>query len=195
MIAERSAEQQQRRKRQQISVDDPLHFLGAGAVAGADRGQRDAEHRAFDERQARGEDAGDQSPARVGARLSPALELRGLNRPVRAIAASTMLRHTSASPAAAIASSGSRNVCSTASAWFTCSRQARSIFSAGGWIASFRIAAERGAGEDPGDTFDGGLFGNGHDLLLAVLPRSTRLRPFGFKQALQNAPCGQNQPQ
>src|SRR5438270_694956 len=40
-----------------------------------------------------------------------------------------MLRHVSASPTAAWASSGSRIVWSTASAWFTCSRQARSTFS------------------------------------------------------------------
>src|SRR4051812_39453570 len=41
-----------------------------------------------------------------------------------------MLRHISTSPTEAIASSGSRMVWSTASAWLTCSRQARSTFSA-----------------------------------------------------------------
>ena len=49
MIAERAAEQEQRRQRQEVGVDDPLHLGGAGAVAGADRGQRDVEDRAVDE--------------------------------------------------------------------------------------------------------------------------------------------------
>ena len=65
MVAERAAEQEQRRQRQEIGVDHPLHVGRAGAVAGADRGQRDVEHAALDERQARGEDAGGERPARV----------------------------------------------------------------------------------------------------------------------------------
>src|SRR4051812_30164225 len=110
MIAERSAEQQQRRQGQQVRIDDPLHLLGAGAVAGADRRQRDTQDRAFDKRQAGGEDAGDESPARVAARLFPAPGVAGAQSTGSAIAASTILRHISASPAEAIASSGSRSV-------------------------------------------------------------------------------------
>ena len=125
MVAERSAEQQQRGQRQEIGVDDPLHLLRPGAVALADRGQGDAEDRAFDEGQARREDAGDERPALVAVRnLDRAVSVARAQSTRSAIAASTMLRHTSGSPAAAMSSSGSRIVCSTASAWFTCSRHA-----------------------------------------------------------------------
>jgi hypothetical protein len=62
MIAERSAEQQQCRQRQQIGIDHPLHFGRARAVALPDRGQGNVEHRPFDEGEARGEDASDKRP-------------------------------------------------------------------------------------------------------------------------------------
>src|SRR5689334_12855139 len=124
MVAERAPEQKQSGQRQEVGIDHPLHFGSANAVACADRRQRDVEYRAVDEREARREDAGDQGPARVTA---PGFGPPGVARAQStccAMAASTMLRHVSASPTAAIASSGSRIVCRTASAWFTCSRQA-----------------------------------------------------------------------
>src|SRR5690349_990162 len=106
MIAERTAEEKQRRQGQQEGIHDPLHVLSAGAVAGADGGQRHVEDRAVDERQARGEDAGDQRPARVRLGLIPPVAVAWAQSTFCAMAASTMLRHIAASPTAAIASSG-----------------------------------------------------------------------------------------
>src|SRR5258708_23522732 len=128
MVAKCSAEKQQRGERQQISVDHPLHLLGAGAVARADCWQRDVEDRAIDERQARREDAGDKRPARFGPH-APAASVARVQSSRWEIAASTMLRHVFVSPTAAIASSGSRAVCITASAWLTCLRPTRSTLS------------------------------------------------------------------
>src|SRR6185369_12678883 len=117
MIAERSAEQKQGRQGQQVGIDHPLHLLRAGAVAGADGGQGDAEYRSFHEGQARREDAGDQRPMRIRVSgSSPPAAVAWAQSTCCAIAASTMLRHMPTSPTAAIASSGSRIVCSTASA-------------------------------------------------------------------------------
>src|SRR5690242_3461627 len=129
MVAEGSAEQQQRGQREQIGVDHPLHLLRAGAVALAYGWQRDAEDGALDEGQAGGEDAGDEGPARIGPRPAPPARVARAQSTRSAIAAWTMLRHMPTSPTAACASSGSRIVWSTASAWLTCSRQARSTFS------------------------------------------------------------------
>ena len=98
-------------KWKQIGVDDPLDLLGAGTVAGADRRQRDVEHGAVDEGQARGEDAASECPARVRAAGSgPFVAVAWAQSTCCAIAASTMALHVSGFPAAAMASSGSRAV-------------------------------------------------------------------------------------
>jgi hypothetical protein len=78
-IARRAADQQQGRERQQEGVDHPLHVGGAGGEAAADRGQGDIEHRAVDEGQARGEDAGEEDeprPRRTGPRPRAPARLR-----------------------------------------------------------------------------------------------------------------------
>src|SRR6185295_6940919 len=174
------------RQRQQIGVDHPLHFLCAGAIAGADRRQSDAEHRAFDERQARGEDAGDQRPVRFDAFRSSVFA--PAQSTFCAIAASTMLRQVSTLPTAAIASSGSRIVWSTASAWLTCSCQTTSTFSPadGSLPSALLLCAAPASTRATRST-------NGHsDSGISALPlsRSTRLRPFGFKPSFECAPRG-----
>src|SRR5690242_2847043 len=110
MIAERSAEQEQRRQREQIGVDDPLHVRCPRAIARADRGQRNAQHGTVDEREARGENAGGQRPPRADAGFIPPAAVAWAQSTFCAMAASTMFRHIAASPTAAIASSGSRAV-------------------------------------------------------------------------------------
>src|SRR4029453_1115186 len=127
MVPQCSAEQQQRGQRKQIGVDHPLHLLRARAVALPDGGQRDAEHRSFDEGQAGGEDARNKRPCLLTLGTRP-FACPGAHSAV-SIASSTMRDQVSASPTAAIFSSGSRIVWRTASAWFTCSLQTRSIFS------------------------------------------------------------------
>ena len=140
MIAERAAEQQQRRQRQQVGVDHPLHFLRAGAVAVADRGKGDAEDRAVDERQARGEDAGDERPARVGARLAAPRWRRAGSIDVLRDRGLDHLAPMSASPAAAIASSGSRR-CAAPPAPGSMLAPGEIDLLAGRRIAAFGIAA------------------------------------------------------
>src|SRR6185503_18714466 len=125
MVAQGAAEEEQRRQGQQEGVDHPLDLGGAGAVTGADRGQGDVEHRAVDERQARGEDTRRQGPARVGSRFLPGAGAHS----ALAIDASTMRCQASASPAAAAAWSGSRMTWSTASASGICSRHVLSTSS------------------------------------------------------------------
>src|SRR5690348_6212728 len=110
MIAERTTEEKQRRQGQQKGVHHPLHVLSGGSVTRPDRRQCDVEDRAVDERQARGEDAGDQRPARVRLGLIPPAAVAWAQSTFCAMAASTMLRHIAVSPTAAIASSGSRAV-------------------------------------------------------------------------------------
>ena len=84
-------------------------------------------------------------------------------------------------------------VCSTASAWFTCSRQTQVDLVAGRGVAAFGIAAERRAGEHSGDAFDQRLFGNGH----AVPPfsASTRSRAVWVQEALERSSRRDDQPQ
>ena len=64
-VARRAAEQQQGGERQGEGVDHPLHLGGGGVEAPPDRGQSDVEHRAVDEGEARGEDAGGEDQRRV----------------------------------------------------------------------------------------------------------------------------------
>ena len=64
-VARRAAEQQQGGERQGEGVDHPLHLGGGGVEAAPDRRQRDVEHRAVDEGEARGEDAGGEDEARM----------------------------------------------------------------------------------------------------------------------------------
>ena len=64
-VARRAAEQQQGGERQGEGVDHPLHLGGGGAEAAPDRGQGDVEHRAVDEGEARGEDAGGEDQPRM----------------------------------------------------------------------------------------------------------------------------------
>src|SRR5215218_2098998 len=131
MVAQRAAEQKERRQREQIGVHDPLHLLSARAVAFADRRQCDAKYRSFDERQAGGEDAGYQRPVRMTLRTRPLAGPRAHAVAfASSIATSTIRCQISGSPTAAIARSGSRIVCSTAMASSRCSGQTRSTFSA-----------------------------------------------------------------
>ena len=64
-VARRAAEQEQGGERQGEGVHHPLHLGGAGVEALADRGQRDVEHRAVDEGEAGGEDAGGEDRVRI----------------------------------------------------------------------------------------------------------------------------------
>src|SRR5882724_8081942 len=89
-----------------------------------------------------------------------------------------MVRHTVALPAAAIASSGSRAVCSTASAWLTCSRQARSTLSpADGSLPSALLLSAAPASTRAMRSTSGRLDSN---MGLSSVARSTRSARFGF---------------
>ena len=62
-IAQRAAGQEQRRQRQRVGFDHPLHLGQRRVERGLQRGKRDVDDGAVDERQARSEDGGGQHPA------------------------------------------------------------------------------------------------------------------------------------
>ena len=64
-IARRAAGQQQGGERQGEGVHHPLHLGRGGVEAPPDRRQRDVQHRAVDEGEARGEDAGGEDRPRI----------------------------------------------------------------------------------------------------------------------------------
>ena len=63
LIAERSADQDQRAEKQRVRLDHPLHVGDRGVEVGLKRGQRDVDDRAVDERHARREDRRHQRPS------------------------------------------------------------------------------------------------------------------------------------
>src|SRR6185312_6342856 len=94
MIAERAAEQEERREREQIGVHYPLNVRRPRGIARPDRRKRDVHHRPVDEAEAGGEDAADESPARMRAPGSgPSGGVAWAQSTRCAIAASTILRH------------------------------------------------------------------------------------------------------
>ena len=61
-VAERSAEQDQRREEQRVAFDDPLHLRRVRAQLALDHRQRDVHRRAVDERHRRSENRRDEHP-------------------------------------------------------------------------------------------------------------------------------------
>src|ERR1700681_2547210 len=61
-VAERSAQQDQRRQEQRVALDDPLHLRRVGGELALDHRQRDVDRAAVDERHGRAEDRRDQHP-------------------------------------------------------------------------------------------------------------------------------------
>ncbi len=62
LVADRAPDEDERAVEQRVRLDHPLHVGDRGAEVGLERGKRDVDGRAVDERQARREDRGDQRP-------------------------------------------------------------------------------------------------------------------------------------
>ena len=73
LIAQRSADENQRAEKQRVGLDHPLDVGDRRVKIGLERGQRDVDDRRIDERHARPEDRGDQRPSirRGHGRLCP----------------------------------------------------------------------------------------------------------------------------
>ena len=156
MIAERPARRSSADSGSEVGIDHPLNLLlhpRHSCCGSPGRATLRTEPSTNDRLEARMQT--NESPARArGAACRTLVGIAWAQSTCCASAASTMLRQVSTSPAAAIASSGSRAVWSTASAWFKCSRHARSTFSPAEGSLPFGIAAQRRAGKEAGYAFD-----------------------------------------
>jgi hypothetical protein len=80
-VAKGTAEQQQAGQRERVTVDDPLHAGDGGVEVPADRGQRDADHRRVEGRDARSEHGRREHPPAGPAGVSQARRRARHHRP------------------------------------------------------------------------------------------------------------------